>query len=136
MDSMRTTRRGFLAGASAVIATECATGQNDEARAHSSSKSPGGDLAVDGIDAGGSGEGDNVRRDTAGHACAIVDHYHAWESAQLSTDKLHQKDMAYQYRIWPRMANSTHPGPLGHLVFYRELSAAFELPRYLPWEVR
>lgn len=66
--------------------------------------------------------------------CAIVDHYSAWKDVVFSTDKLKAKEMAYQYKLWPRMANSTHPGPLGHLAFYRELSEVFGLSKYFSWE--
>lgn len=65
--------------------------------------------------------------------CAIVDHYSAWKDV-VFLDKLKAKEMEYQYKLWPRMANSTHPGPLGHLVFYRELSDVLGLPKYFSWE--
>jgi hypothetical protein len=32
------------------------------------------------------------------------------------------------------MSDAFHPGPLGHLAFYRELAPAFKLPEKLPWE--
>jgi len=68
--------------------------------------------------------------------CVVVDHYNSWKNASFPTDRLCQENMAYQYRLWPRMANSTHPGPLGHLAFYRDIAEAFELPRYFAWEGR
>ena len=69
--------------------------------------------------------------------CVIVDHYNSWKSAKVPADMLIAEDWAhYQFRLWPRMANSTHPGPLGHMAFYREIAEVFELPRYFGWEVR
>ncbi len=70
--------------------------------------------------------------------CQIVDHYSLWVNAgsaiaQTPPSKFYEKS-AYQGRLWPRMANSTHPGPLGQLVFYQELAPLFELPTFFPWE--
>jgi len=68
--------------------------------------------------------------------CAAIDHYQAWKSHRYPVDELHEpyKSSECQLSLWPRMANSTHPGPLGHLAFYREIAKRFELPRYFPWE--
>ena len=70
--------------------------------------------------------------------CVPIDHYQAWKSRRYPVDDLHEpyKSYEYQFTLWPRMANSTHPGPLGHLAFYRELAKTIELPRYFPWEGR
>ena len=66
--------------------------------------------------------------------CAIADHYKMWKEVKFSTVQLFDKEFSYQYKLWPRMANSTHPGPLGHLVFYRELAPFFEIPDRFAWE--
>lgn len=70
--------------------------------------------------------------------CVVIDHYQAWKNYRYPVDDLHEpyKSSEYQFALWPRMANSTHPGPLGHLAFYREIARVFELPRYFPWEER
>jgi hypothetical protein len=33
------------------------------------------------------------------------------------------------------MSDTLHPGPLGHLLFYRQLAPYFGLPEKLPWEL-
>lgn len=68
--------------------------------------------------------------------CLAIDHYRAWKIHRFPVAHLHAPWNSYEYQValWPRMANSTHPGPLGHVAFYRELAAVFGLPRHLPWE--
>jgi acyl-CoA thioesterase I len=66
--------------------------------------------------------------------CTFIDHYHLWKAVDFPVADLHDK-IAYQYKLWPRMANSTHPGPLGQLAFYRELAPHFKLPERFPWEL-
>ncbi|MCC6579110.1 MAG: hypothetical protein IT440_01620 [Phycisphaeraceae bacterium] len=33
-----------------------------------------------------------------------------------------------------RMGDACHPGPLGRLIFYREISPFFPFSLYFPWE--
>ncbi|OPZ87602.1 MAG: hypothetical protein BWY76_00380 [bacterium ADurb.Bin429] len=61
----------------------------------------------------------------------VVDHYHAW----LAADRAHDGPPATNpNKLWMRMSDATHPGPLGHLAFYRELAPYFGLPEKLSWE--
>lgn len=68
--------------------------------------------------------------------CAVIDNYTQWNSFELPESRgIQHRHSLYQYRLWPRMANSTHPGPLGHLAFYRELAKVFGTPSLLGWEI-
>jgi lysophospholipase L1-like esterase len=61
----------------------------------------------------------------------VVDHYTAWVTA----DGTHQgPGVSNPNKLWCRMSDAFHPGPLGHLAFYRELAPMFKLPEKLPWE--
>ena len=68
--------------------------------------------------------------------CALIDNYTIWENTKYPAEQLYPgfKEYTYQYDLWPRMANSVHPGPLGHLAFYRELSKVFDTERHFAWE--
>lgn len=69
--------------------------------------------------------------------CAIIDHYSCWKNTTLPADMTCcLEDWGHLYRLWPRMANSTHPGPLGHLALYREIAKALELAQHFVWEGR
>jgi lysophospholipase L1-like esterase len=59
-----------------------------------------------------------------------VDHFALWSKADFVT----RAPVANPNRLWLRMSDAVHPGPLGHLAFYRELAPLFGLDPYLPWE--
>ena len=62
----------------------------------------------------------------------VVDHYTAW----LTADTAHPgPPVSNPNRLWMLMSDATHPGPLGHLFFYRQLALFFGLPEKLPWEL-
>ena len=62
----------------------------------------------------------------------VVDHYSAW----LAADTAHEgPPVSNPNKLWMLMSDATHPGPLGHLFFYRQLAPFFGLPEKLPWEV-
>ncbi len=62
----------------------------------------------------------------------VVDHYSAW----LAADTEHQgPPVSNPNKLWMLMSDATHPGPLGHLLFYRQLAPYFGLPEKLPWEL-
>jgi lysophospholipase L1-like esterase len=61
----------------------------------------------------------------------VVDHYRLW----MAADAAHKGPPATNpNKLWMRMSDAYHPGPLGHLAFYRELAPAFGLPTKLSWE--
>jgi lysophospholipase L1-like esterase len=61
----------------------------------------------------------------------VVDHYRAW----MAADATHSGPPATNpNKLWMRMSDATHPGPAGHLAFYRDLAPAFGLPEKLSWE--
>jgi lysophospholipase L1-like esterase len=61
----------------------------------------------------------------------VVDHYRAW----MEADSSHNGPPSVNpNKLWMRMSDATHPGPLGHLAFYRELAPFFGLPEKLSWE--
>ena len=81
----------------------------------------------------------DYRTDVAGKIVAlgkkldvpVVDHYTAW----LKADASHAgPGVTNPNKLWMRMSDATHPGPLGHLAFYRELAPFFGLPEKLSWE--
>lgn len=62
----------------------------------------------------------------------VVDHYSAW----LAADTGHEgPPVSNPNKLWILMSDATHPGPLGHLFFYRQLAPYFGLPEKLPWEL-
>jgi lysophospholipase L1-like esterase len=61
----------------------------------------------------------------------VVDHYHLW----LQADSAHTGPPATNpNKLWMRMSDATHPGPVGHLAFYRDMAPLFGLPEKLSWE--
>ncbi|MBI3986585.1 MAG: hypothetical protein HY343_06680 [Lentisphaerae bacterium] len=61
----------------------------------------------------------------------VVDHYSSWMRADAS----HAGPLATNpNKLWLRMSDATHPGPAGHLAFYRDLAPWFDLPDKLSWE--
>jgi len=61
----------------------------------------------------------------------VVDHYKSWMEADASHDG---PPVSNPNKLWLRMSDPFHPGPLGHLAFYRDLAPFFELPDKLSWE--
>jgi lysophospholipase L1-like esterase len=61
----------------------------------------------------------------------VVDHYHAWLEADAAH---HGPPSTNPNKLWMRMSDVTHPGPLGHVAFYRELAPFFGLSPALSWE--
>ena len=63
--------------------------------------------------------------------CPVVDHYNSW----LGDDTSHVgPPESNPNKLWMRMSDSIHPGPLGHLIFFREMAPHFGLEQKLPWE--
>jgi len=62
--------------------------------------------------------------------CAVVDHYRRWKRVEALRGTM-QEDPNH---LWLRMSDPVHPGPLGHLEFFRELAPSFNLPLHFPWE--
>jgi len=62
--------------------------------------------------------------------CPVVDHYRAW----LRFDPACKHPVANPNGLWLRMSDAVHPGPLGHLAFFRELAPRFKVKRIFPWE--
>jgi len=62
--------------------------------------------------------------------CAVVDHYSLWALKHFTF----KQPTADPTGLWPRMSDAIHPGYLGHLAFFRELAALFDVPKYFPWE--
>lgn len=63
----------------------------------------------------------------------VVDHYTAWLTAVTTHEG---PPVSNPNRLWLLMSDATHPGPLGHLFFYRQLAPYFGLPERLPWELQ
>ena len=62
--------------------------------------------------------------------CAVVDHYTSWKKLEaLSGTKAEDPN-----NLWLYMSDPIHPGPLGHLAFFRELAPLFRVPPGFPWE--
>jgi lysophospholipase L1-like esterase len=61
----------------------------------------------------------------------VVDHYTLWMEADASHDG---PPVSNPNKLWMRMSDAYHPGPQGHLAFYRELAPHFGLPIKLSWE--
>ncbi|MFP4473946.1 MAG: SGNH/GDSL hydrolase family protein [Desulfatibacillaceae bacterium] len=61
--------------------------------------------------------------------CPVVDHYRMWEEAVFR--KTRNPDPP---GLWPRMGDAVHPGPMGHVAFFREIAPCFEVPTHFPWE--
>lgn len=62
----------------------------------------------------------------------VVDHYTAWMRADVEH---HGPPVSDPNGLWLWMSDAFHPGPLGHLAFYRQLAPMFQLPEKLPWEI-
>lgn len=62
--------------------------------------------------------------------CPCVDHYTLWTNEKFTF----KHPVANPCGLWPRMGDAIHPGFLGHLAFFRELSPLFKVAKYFPWE--
>lgn len=62
--------------------------------------------------------------------CVCVDHYSLWNEYELKF----KHPVANPCNLWPRMGDAIHPGPIGHLAFFRELAPYFKVAKYFPWE--
>jgi len=60
-----------------------------------------------------------------------VDHYTSWMKADASHKG---PTTSNPNKLWMRMSDSFHPGPAGHLAFYRDLAPFFGLPEKSSWE--
>lgn len=61
----------------------------------------------------------------------VVDHYTMWMRAETKHEGAAESNPNL---LWMRMSDAFHPGPQGHVAFYRELAPAFGLPTGFPWE--
>lgn len=61
----------------------------------------------------------------------VVDHYASWMKADASH---HGNPATNPNKLWMRMSDASHPGPAGHLAFYRDLAPYFGLPEKFSWE--
>lgn len=61
----------------------------------------------------------------------VVDHYTMWIDAETKHQGAAESNPNL---LWMRMSDAFHPGPQGHVAFYRELAPAFGLPTGFPWE--
>jgi len=62
--------------------------------------------------------------------CSVVDHYRIWKRLEA----LRGRSIEEPNCLWLRMSDAVHPGPLGHLAFFRELAPLLCLPQRFPWE--
>ncbi|HPP12079.1 MAG TPA: SGNH/GDSL hydrolase family protein [bacterium] len=60
----------------------------------------------------------------------VVDLYSAWKNHRIPYRFL----TAHPQNLWLWMADTIHPGPVGHLAFFRTIAAAFKVSPYFPWE--
>ena len=61
----------------------------------------------------------------------VVDHYSAW----MALDASHSGPPSTNpNKLWMRMSDATHPGPSGHVAFYRDMAPFFGLSPKLSWE--
>jgi hypothetical protein len=64
--------------------------------------------------------------------CGIVDHHTLWTEATFES----HHPAADPNDLWLRMSDAIHPGPLGHLIFHRQLAPHFKVSPHFPWEGR
>jgi lysophospholipase L1-like esterase len=62
--------------------------------------------------------------------CPVVDHYTLWANSRHPFK--HQT--ANPQGLWFWMSDAIHPGPLGHMMFFRQLAPLFDLDARFPWE--
>ncbi len=61
--------------------------------------------------------------------CAVVDHYTLWVEKDYSPYE-HEDPNSLSLR----MSDTIHPGPAGHMAFFRELAPLFDVPTIFCWE--
>ena len=61
----------------------------------------------------------------------VIDHYTSWMQADASHEG---PATTNPNKLWIRMSDSMHPGPQGHVAFYRDLAPCFGLSSKLAWE--
>lgn len=62
--------------------------------------------------------------------CAVVDHYTEWKQIAALRGTLEEEPND----LWSCMSDSVHPGPIGHLAFFRQMAHLFGVPTHFPWE--
>jgi len=62
--------------------------------------------------------------------CPVVDHYTIWKALEV----LRGTACEEPNHLWLYMSDPVHPGPLGHLAFFRELAPLFKVSPRFPWE--
>ena len=62
--------------------------------------------------------------------CAVVDHYRRWKKLE----SLRGTVLEEPNHLWRYMSDAVHPGPLGHLAFFRDMAPLFGVPSHFPWE--
>jgi len=62
--------------------------------------------------------------------CPVVDHYISWKRLEALRGTTSEEPN----HLWLYMSDPVHPGPLGHLAFFRELAPLFRGPPVFPWE--
>jgi len=60
----------------------------------------------------------------------VVDLYTAWKNHKIPYRFL----TGHPQNLWLWMADTVHPGPIGHLAFFRTIAPAFKVCPYFPWE--
>ena len=62
-------------------------------------------------------------------ACIVVDHYATWKRVEQQRGRCEEPN-----HLWLYMSDPIHPGPLGHLAFFREIASLFGVRSHFPWE--
>jgi lysophospholipase L1-like esterase len=68
----------------------------------------------------------------AARDCPVVDHYAIWKKREALRGTKREEPN----ELWMAMSDSVHPGPLGHLAFFREMAPLFGVPTVFPWEAQ
>ncbi|MFH0965998.1 MAG: SGNH/GDSL hydrolase family protein [Planctomycetota bacterium] len=72
----------------------------------------------------------DVARETG---CPVVDHYTSWKRLESLRGAANLREEPNH--LWLYMSDPKHPGPLGHLAFFRDLAPLFRVPSHFPWEI-
>lgn len=62
--------------------------------------------------------------------CAVVDHYRQWKKLEALRDLTREEPN----QLWLYMSDAVHPGPLGHLAFFRQIAPEFNVSPVFAWE--
>ncbi|MCM8769723.1 MAG: SGNH/GDSL hydrolase family protein [Candidatus Omnitrophica bacterium] len=60
----------------------------------------------------------------------VVDLYSAWKRHKIP----YRFQTSHPQNLWLWMADIVHPGPVGHLAFFRTIAPVFKVSPYFPWE--